>query len=246
MKGSICVFVAANIFGCAATTTAISKRNLDVQTKMSDTIFLDPVSPKNKTIFVQMRNGTDQASLDIAAGVKQAIVAKGYILKDDPDQANFILQANILSISKGTTNPMNSTFGGYGAALGGAAIGGLASAATGGTGRNMAGTALIAGAVVGLGSLIADALVKDVYYTAITDVQIKERTKPGVMSSSKSNQNLKNGNSGGTSVVTDETIGYKIFQTRIMSVANQVNLELVDAIPLLDAGLSRVISGVFE
>ena len=31
--------------GCAATTTGLGKRNLDVQTRMTDTVFLEPVSP---------------------------------------------------------------------------------------------------------------------------------------------------------------------------------------------------------
>ena len=34
--------------GCAASSVLISKRNLDVQTKMSETIFLDPVSPDRR------------------------------------------------------------------------------------------------------------------------------------------------------------------------------------------------------
>ena len=38
--------------GCAATQVAISKRNLDVQTKMSATIFLDPVKESRRTVFV--------------------------------------------------------------------------------------------------------------------------------------------------------------------------------------------------
>jgi hypothetical protein len=42
-----CVFAVALLLalsGCAATTTAISKRTLDVQTRMTDSIFLEPVT----------------------------------------------------------------------------------------------------------------------------------------------------------------------------------------------------------
>ncbi len=49
--------------GCSATHTAISKRNLQVQTKMSDTIFLDPVADDKRTVFVQVRNTSDQQGL---------------------------------------------------------------------------------------------------------------------------------------------------------------------------------------
>ena len=31
--------------GCAATATGLGKRHLEVQTRMTDTIFLEPVSP---------------------------------------------------------------------------------------------------------------------------------------------------------------------------------------------------------
>ncbi len=49
--------------GCAATHVAISKRDLDVQTKMSDTVFLDPVGADRKTVFVQIRNTSDKPEL---------------------------------------------------------------------------------------------------------------------------------------------------------------------------------------
>lgn len=246
-KASISAFIISGLLvGCAATQTAISKRNLDVQTKMSDTVFLDPVGEKNKTVFVQVRNSTDKPELDLAPTVKIAVEQKGYRLMGDPDSAHFILQANILSVERSTKNPISSPFGSYGAALGGAAVGGLASAATGGSNRNMAGTALIAGALAGLAESVASGLVSDVYFSAVTDIQIKEKTKSGVVSQSTSRQNLKNGAGGGALVTTNEDLNYKIFQTRILSVANQVNLEFKDAAPLLGSGLTKVIAGIFE
>jgi len=42
----------ATVFGCAATHTKIAKKELDVQTKMSDSIFLEPVGPKKRVVFV--------------------------------------------------------------------------------------------------------------------------------------------------------------------------------------------------
>ena len=53
--------------GCAATSTGLGKRNLEVQTKMTDTIFLEPVSPHDRTVLVQVRNTSDRAEFDIAA-----------------------------------------------------------------------------------------------------------------------------------------------------------------------------------
>jgi hypothetical protein len=46
--------------GCSAAHTAIKKRNLDVQTKMSETIFLEPTEPQNRVVFVDIRNTSDK------------------------------------------------------------------------------------------------------------------------------------------------------------------------------------------
>jgi len=40
----LCLVLAFGMFGCAATQVAIEKRNLDVQTKMSEMIFPDPLA----------------------------------------------------------------------------------------------------------------------------------------------------------------------------------------------------------
>ncbi|WP_429362617.1 complement resistance protein TraT [Paraburkholderia sp. MM5496-R1] len=81
--------------------------------------------------------------------------------------------------------------------------------------------------------------------TAITDVQIKERQHSGVASHENSTHNLHQGNSGGTTVTYSEDTNYRTYQTRILSVANKVNLEFAEAAPPLCSGLVRVIAGSF-
>jgi hypothetical protein len=66
--------VIAILSGCAAVHTSIAKKDLDVQTKMSDTVFLDPVGPDKKTVFVQIRN-TSVKPFDIEGAIVSAIVA---------------------------------------------------------------------------------------------------------------------------------------------------------------------------
>lgn len=41
--------------GCSALDTAVKKRNLETQTKMSETIWLNPQLIGDKTIFVQIK-----------------------------------------------------------------------------------------------------------------------------------------------------------------------------------------------
>jgi hypothetical protein len=101
-KTAICAITAAVLLlqGCAATQVALGKRDLDVQTKMSATVFLDPVPPEQMTVFVQVRNTSDRQDLDIAEDVKNAVIAKGYRVVRDPKLAKYYLQANILFVGK--------------------------------------------------------------------------------------------------------------------------------------------------
>ena len=85
-KRMIVVALAATLLsGCAATQVAISKRDLDVQTKMSETVFLDPVGADKKTILGQSRNTSDKPDLSVNDEIAAALQAKGYTLMQDPD-----------------------------------------------------------------------------------------------------------------------------------------------------------------
>jgi hypothetical protein len=86
--------------GCAATEVMISKRNLDVQTQMSETVFLDPVGPEKKIMHIQVRNTSDKDNFDIEAPLKEAMIKKGYRITEDPNKAYYRLQANVLSVAK--------------------------------------------------------------------------------------------------------------------------------------------------
>ena len=77
--------------GCGAMSTAIQKRNLDVKTQMSQTIWLEPSS--NKTVWVQVRNTSDKDMGDLYGLIGQDLQAKGYTLTSSPDAANYWVQA---------------------------------------------------------------------------------------------------------------------------------------------------------
>lgn len=90
--------------------------------------------------------------------------------------------------------------------------------------------------------MIANAAVKDVYFTAITDVQIKERRRYSVASHESSVHNLHQGSSGGTTVTYAEDAKFRTYQTCIRSVANKVNPDFAQAAPSLRSGLVRITS----
>ena len=228
--------------GCAATTTALGKRTLDVQTKMTDSIFLEPVRAPDRTVLVEVRNSSDRADLDIAPAVRAALVERGYRLVEDPKDAHFLLQANVLQVGRTSEAAAEGAFAkGFGSALvGGAAGAGLGRAASDQT------EVIIAGAVAGVAaSAVADALVQDVTYSIITDVQISERAGGGVMVTERMTQNLAQGSGGRRILSSTEVHDWKRYQTRIVSSANRVNLDFEDTAPQLVAGLTRAIAGIF-
>lgn len=235
----------AFLSGCAATQTAIAKRDLDVQTKMSATIFLDPVPSEQMKVFVQVRNTSDQPGFDLAPDIVNAVTAKGYTVVRDPKQAKYYLQANVLYVGKTDKTAIQQQLGGgYGAGLSGAATGMQLATATAGNYGPSSGALAAGGLLVGVAEVVAGSLVKDVYYSIVTDVQIKERLDGGKRAYLNSNHNNSQGTSGTETVSFADEVDMKTYQTRIVSTANKVNLEFTEAVPALRSGLTRALSGV--
>ncbi len=227
---------------CAGSTTAISKRNLDVQTKMSDSIFLDPVPSAKRSVFVQIRNTSDKQDFIIEDQVKAAIRERGYRLVDNPDHAQYLLQANVLQAGRNSATAAEKAYGsGFGGALFGAAVGATATRA----GSKKTGH-LIAGGLAGAAAeAITGSFVQDVTYTAITDIQVSERTADGSIITETLEQDMPEGSTGTRIVRASTTSSWKRYRTRVVSTANQVNLDFEEAAPDLVAGLTRSIAGVF-
>lgn len=230
---------------CAAMQVSLEKKDLDVQTKMSDTIFLDPVGPNKKTIFLLVRNTSDKANFEISGPIRDALTAKGYAVIDNPDIAHYQLQANVLSVAKSSPSAAQAALhGGYGGTLAGAATGAVIGHAAGGW--QGAGYGGAAGALVGaVGETAANSLVKDVTFVIITDIEIAERAKEGVVVRQDSKQDAKQGIGGGRRQTSSEIVDMKKYRTRIVSTANKVNLDYDEAAPALTNGLVRSLSGLF-
>ncbi len=239
------ITITVALSGCAAISTSIAKKDLDVQTKMSDTIFLDPVEPDKKVIYVELRNTSDKTNFDIAASVKRALQAKGYTVSTNPTTAHYWLRANVLSVDKASPTAAQAALSsGYGGALAGGALGASVGGLAGGW--SGAGIGLGAGALVGgLAETVANAAVKDVTFMAITDIEIAEKAAEGVMVRQDSQQSAKQGIGGSRVQTSSEVSDKKKYRTRIVSTANKVNLEYEEAAPSLTDGLVRSISGLF-
>ena len=230
--------------GCGATHTAINKRNLDVQTQMSSTIFLDPVTSDKRTVFLQIRNTTDKPELDLEQTIATAMIAKGYKIVQVPDEAHYLLQANVLQVGRtdlrAAEHALNQGFGAtLSGAVAGVAVGSLASS-------RPDRRAMVLGGLVGASvATVTDAMVQDVAYSVIADVQISERVGKSVVVKEKTQSKLKQGIRGIREVTSTEKIDWKRYQTRVVSAANKVNLKFEKAAPELIRGLTRSIVGVF-
>ncbi|WNC72890.1 complement resistance protein TraT [Thalassotalea psychrophila] len=232
--GLFVVFFTLSLVGCGALHTSIKKRNLDVQTKMSSTVWLDPVPPEKRTVFLQLRNTSDKPGLTYENEVRAAIAAKGYQVIDNPDIAHYWLQVNVLQVGR-TDLRAGDSFGSFGSAIAGAAAGAQFG---GGSGQVAAG---VAGAGLGV---IFDAMVDDNLFTMITDIQISEKVKDGVRVNQSEKAVLKQGESGSKTQTSSEVVDRKKYQTRIVSLANKANLEFAEAEPPLRVGLINSLSGM--
>jgi hypothetical protein len=240
IKNAIIGLVLLCIISCSATTKYIKHGKLETQTRMSETIFLDPISEAQKTVLLQIRNTTGKSGLDITNKLKEEIEAKGYRIVNDPAKANIMIQANILQAGKATMeDPFQTLTGGYGSALAGAATGAAVVGALGGSGRSMAGGAVAIGAV----EYFSDAMVQVVVFSMITDLQISERAE-GAFVTESSNAKLKQGTSGSKSSSWEQKTNWKRYQTRIVSTAKKTNLKFEQAEPELTNGLVKSISGI--
>ena len=230
----IIFLVVLGLTSCAG-ETLIKKANLDVQTKMSSTIFLEPVGLSKMKIYVNIRNTSDK-ELHIESRIKNILISKGYALTQDPDSANFMLQANVLKVGKSDLRESESALaGGFGGALIGVALSGDSYNST----RN-------AGLAAGILGFVVDAMIEDTVYSMITDIQVRERPLAGESITQQQNTNVSQGT--GTKLTQQTTggkVNWKTYRSRIISTANKVNLKFDEAQRELENGLIRSISGIF-
>jgi len=165
----ILAIVALMVGGCAAAQIALEHKDLVVQTQMSETVFLEPVSPEKKSIWIEVKNTSDK-SIELS-NLQGLIAQRGYQINSNPSKVPYRLQVNILSVGMCSPSALNqSIYAGWGGAM----TGGLAGAAIGIESDKPFTGGVIGGLIGGATELIAGSLVKNVTYGIITDVQISE------------------------------------------------------------------------
>ncbi len=107
---------------------------------------------------------------------------------------------------------------------------------------NSAGATLGIGLAAGLVGMAANAMVEDINYTMVTDVQISEKTDTTLQTDNVAA--LKQGTSGYKVQTSTQTGNKHQYQTRVVSSANKVNLKFEEARPVLEDQLAKSIANI--
>jgi len=229
-----------SLVGCGATSALINHGSLDVNSKMSNTVFLDPETANHQTIYIQVKNTTSEDLKGITTELTTNFTKAGWTVVKDQSKAYNMVQINVLQAgeAKDPNSVWNTVQAGYGAT----APGGLAGLAVGfGTGSVVGGIG--AGLGVGAVSWIADSAIKNVAYSVITDVQISVKTDGKVSNTHQASLQQ------GTSTVQNQTLtttgNWLKYQTRVGTVAQQVNLKFPEAKPAIVKQLGQQVANIF-
>jgi len=245
------LFLCVSCCGCAAMSVAISKKDLNVQTLMSDTIFMDPENETEKSVFVVVKNTTDK-NVYIEQLLIDKLQARGYRIETTPSKAGYILQVNVLQVGMADPNAYQATVQngpafwlGTGASVAAGATAGalIGYGATGLSGTGALAGGLIGGAAAGLLDVAVNSSVKDVTYSMITDVMVSEKAGKHVSETRQSN--IASGRGSTISQNADKKSGRLRYATRIGTSANKVNLTFEEAQPTIEENLARSIAGIF-
>lgn len=231
--------IQVTLSGCAQTMQAIENAKMTVTVNMSDTIFLDPkVLTKNRNVYVRTTNTSDMQEIVFDGLLKESLRNRGMNIVDDPSQAGYIVQANVLYMNyeKQGLTADGMLAGGYGGAIAGALAGG----------RGWKGPA--AGAVIGsaVGSLVGGAIgaaFKVETFFGAVDVQIQEKVEGGVKGVVTTD--ASQGSSTKLSTERQITSDYQTYRTRIVAKAKQTNIDKSEAARVISERLATQIAGMF-
>jgi len=247
----LAMLVLLTLSACFAARTVITKGRLEVKTKMSETIFLDPLADGKKIIYVKVRNTTGIDAFSVENQIKDLIIKNGYRVTPDPANATFILQANVLQAGKNESEA--NLLQNLGDAAVPAVIGGVIGSNAGGK------TGAVLGAAVGAAAgFVGSSLIEDATYSITTDIEIRQKAssvakaakakddaeededEDGDKKTKKSKKKAKKDKRNNI----DED-GRKKYSTRLIVYANKANLKYAEAEPELIRYLANSVAGMF-
>lgn len=251
------IAVAGALFtGCATT-------QLQTKAKLTKTVVLDHSKNNKKAIYLQVTNtsGGGGENMELFSSLQKNLEEKGYVIVKDSKDAGYglfinVLFANNLREANAIKNGMK-----MGVTAGGA------SAITGGSGAD----SLLIGVTAALGAMVVGTALEDDVFRAVVDIAVRDYTSEDVAttrtiadSGSKVNDVPRSGianslagplgttngagdmQSGISEVISSTTVkNYEEHRTRSFVEAVKMDLKLEEAMPILEAKLTRQIANLF-
>jgi hypothetical protein len=260
------------VTGCAKT---LQNRNLDVNTKVSSSIDLNPdILSQGKPIYLLVRDQTSSKSGgdSLETLVSSKLLAKGYKVTKNAKAAAYRLHATFIYLDKAKEGMTEE--GAIAGGFGGAILGKDAARYTHGNGTSSLSTrGATSFLTTGLGSLAGSMTSVDSWY-GIVDITVEEplphavKKKTKINSGNRANKasgesrvtRTKNGdthaidynasaeasnNSESSSMDYEELATHKKMKTRVVGVAKQTNIDQIEAEKELKAQLSNAIANFF-
>ena len=211
----------------------------------SNTIFLDPNT--NRTVYLQLRNASENQQVTLNE-VNTKLSAKGYQFVNDPEQANYWIQAKVLYCHKAADGVTPESVAKAGPSAGIGSGGSTMMSANSGeeSGMGMAGmpnmgammrqAMAMSGGRAGFGGMpgfsgMQQAPKEDgVTYLCVADVQITDR---------------KIGRAIGQPVGGQSSTGMKVQQMRMVGHVRQKSLDIPEATPIVQEKIATGIAGLF-
>lgn len=274
MRIALLLMVIVTLQGCTALHTSISKGKLDVQTRMSQTIYLDPVEPEQRTVFLDIRQTAPEYQQPLMKDVANLLTERGYRLVSSPSAAQYWLQVNIRTVlnlppakvlqaeyhmseqqivellhpgmAPPEPRPMVQSRQERERNTMPAII--YADSAVGKDidGRDIV-KALAVVAVIAGAEYVGNQLVKDQYYTLVADLQVAERLAPDSVNAvhETAQQVLLQGDSGILEQLWENSTDRRKYQVKLIGFANKANLSWAEAELPLHQGVLRSLAGIF-
>ena len=230
---------ALGLAGCATgpapqgtSSSGLSAGNMHLSAQMSSSIFLQPVAPSKRVIFVEGHNTSSAQNLGFQSLVNGDLMRRGYQITNNPNRAEYMVMYNVryIGVQRSSNTAAGALAGGFGGAIGSAAFGG-----NGGTTAAFG----LAGALVG--GVVGHFLSQKAYMMAV-DIQLEQR-QAGVYTSSQTN--AQQGIGGGTTTSTSGVKNWMIYRDRIVAQAHGLDLKFSYAAPALTHEVAGEISGLF-
>lgn len=222
------------LWGCHAAHTSITKRDLRVHTRMSQTIFIAPLPDNQKIVYLDTHFVGPNA-VGFEHKLANRLRMKGYKVTHDMRLANYIVQSNTIRSGffehPGAEDRM--LMRGFGGAVTGALIG---SAITDDS----------SGAVVGgvIGSLVNMSVVER-HYMMVSDIQISQRISGQMVYKWTDLKTRKAALRKHMRLHSDDSHVWERSRTRLLSTASRVNLHAAHARRALNQALVNTLASFF-